>query len=157
STCNLRSGAPETPAAACCIASCRGHHSGTNIPSAEITPEGLYRRRREFIRDVALFGATATSVGGGLLWLMGGRRGGRKRKQRAKRDEPDVPAFTIASRQALAGDETPTPFRDVTTYNNFYEFGTDKSDPAANAHLLRPRPWTVAIDGEVGRRQVVDV
>jgi len=50
-----------------------------------------------------------------------------------------------------------TPLRDVTSYNNFYEFGTDKGDPAANAGTLRPRPWTVAIEGEVNRPQVVDI
>jgi sulfoxide reductase catalytic subunit YedY len=42
-----------------------------------------------------------------------------------------------------------TSYEHATTYNNFYEFGTDKSDPAANAGTLKPRPWTVAIEGEV--------
>jgi sulfoxide reductase catalytic subunit YedY len=50
-----------------------------------------------------------------------------------------------------------TPLADVTSYNNFYEFGTEKGDPAANAGTLRPRPWTVAIEGEVERPQVVDI
>ena len=43
----------------------------------------------------------------------------------------------------------PTSFEDITTYNNFYEFGTDKADPARNAHTLKTRPWTVSVEGEV--------
>src|SRR5262249_48713599 len=53
--------------------------------------------------------------------------------------------------------EPRTSLDDVTTYNNFYEFGTDKADPARNAGTLRPRPWTVSIEGEVARPQVVDI
>jgi sulfoxide reductase catalytic subunit YedY len=48
----------------------------------------------------------------------------------------------------MAGGETPTSFEDVSHYNNYYEFGTDKSDPAANAGRLRTEPWTVVIEGE---------
>ncbi len=44
-------------------------------------------------------------------------------------------------------DETKTPYKDITTYNNFYEFGTDKGDPARNAGTLKTRPWTVSIEG----------
>jgi methionine sulfoxide reductase catalytic subunit len=45
--------------------------------------------------------------------------------------------------------------QDITTYNNYYEFGTDKSDPARNAHTLKVRPWTVAIEGEVRKPGVL--
>jgi sulfoxide reductase catalytic subunit YedY len=48
-------------------------------------------------------------------------------------------------------DEAITPFKDATHYNNFYEFGTDKGDPAANAGSLKTEPWTVVVDGEVGK------
>ncbi|PKO63462.1 MAG: protein-methionine-sulfoxide reductase catalytic subunit MsrP, partial [Betaproteobacteria bacterium HGW-Betaproteobacteria-17] len=54
-------------------------------------------------------------------------------------------------------DEDKTPYKDVTTYNNFYEFGTGKSDPAKNAGSLITRPWTVAIEGEVGKPMVYDI
>lgn len=47
------------------------------------------------------------------------------------------------------GQEKPNSWQDITTYNNFYEFGTDKFEPSANAHSLKPRPWTLTIDGEV--------
>ena len=61
-----------------------------------------------------------------------------------------------ATRSTVPGSQTMdklTPYTDVTGYNNFYEFGTDKSDPAENAHALKPRPWTLVIDGEVGKPQ----
>jgi sulfoxide reductase catalytic subunit YedY len=60
-----------------------------------------------------------------------------------------------ASAYTLGEDKTP--YKDVTTYNNFYEFGTDKSDPAANAGSLRTRPWTVAVEGEVRQPKVWDI
>lgn len=54
-------------------------------------------------------------------------------------------------------DDAQTPYRDVTTYNNFYEYGVDKDDPAANAHVLKTRPWTIAVEGEVARPQTIDM
>lgn len=51
----------------------------------------------------------------------------------------------------------PTPENLVTGYNNFYEFGTDKDEPKANAHALRPRPWSIAVEGEVKRPAVYDI
>jgi sulfoxide reductase catalytic subunit YedY len=50
-----------------------------------------------------------------------------------------------------------TPFKDVTTYNNFYEFGTEKEDPAKHAHALATRPWTVMVEGEVAKPQIIDI
>src|SRR5688572_7705437 len=94
-----------------------------DIQSSEITPEALYWDRRRFIRMAAGAGAAAlvSSTATRLEAAEGSEQGG---------DEP-------------------TPFEDVTTYNNFYEFGTDKADPSENAHTLRPRPWTVVVEGEV--------
>ncbi len=125
--------------------------TGTPPPSSEITPERLYLRRREFIRNAASFAATTATVGGGLLWLMGG--GGRAE---SKDGDGTAPApetspgaasasgeLAIARRENAAGDEPPTPYADVTTYNNFYEFGVDKGDPAENAHSAATR----ALDG----------
>ena len=125
-------------------------------PSSEITPESTWRRRREFLRDAGLFVVTSAAVGGGLTWLMGG---GRADPPEATSEEPtDVPGpVTGAPAGPFDVDEPPTPFRDVTTYNNFYEFGTAKSDPARYAGTLRPRPWTVRIDGEVASPQVVGI
>src|SRR5713101_3109631 len=118
---------------------------GKTPPAAEITPEPLYLRRREFIRDALLFTVTSTGVGGSLLWLMGGNRASEPRSSPAS---VSAPSLTSVGRSSYSTDEPLTPYRDVTTYNNFYEFGTDKGDPAENAHTLRPRPWTVTIEGE---------
>jgi sulfoxide reductase catalytic subunit YedY len=63
----------------------------------------------------------------------------------------------MASRAERAGGEAQTPWEDVTGYNNFYELGTDKTDPARLAASLLPRPWTVTIDGEVKRPLTLDV
>ncbi len=128
------------------------------IPSSEITPEGLWLRRRELVKSAALFTATAGGLGGSLLWLMGGRRaGGKKRAAGVRGAAAPTPELAATRNTALSTDEPPTPFDDVTTYNNFYEFGTDKGDPAAYARALRPRPWTIRIDGEVAKPQTVDV
>ena len=54
-------------------------------------------------------------------------------------------------------DEKLTPYDSVTSYNNFYEFGTGKGDPAQNAHTLRVRPWTVKVEGEVHKPKVFDI
>ena len=73
---------------------------------------------------------------------------------------PDVQAGTkLAGVRASAYklNEDQTPYKSVTTYNNFYEFGTSKSDPAENAGRFRTRPWTVAIEGEVGKPGVYDI
>jgi sulfoxide reductase catalytic subunit YedY len=53
--------------------------------------------------------------------------------------------------------EKPTPYADVTAYNNYYEFGTDKADPAVNAHTLKTRPWTVTVEGEVKKPGTHDI
>jgi sulfoxide reductase catalytic subunit YedY len=98
-----------------------------DIPASEITDERLFWRRRDFIRGLGL------GVGGLFL-----------------------PAWARALRPQDPGDKL-TPLEDITTYNNFYEFGTDKEDPSRHAHSLRPRPWTVRVEGEVKKPKVYDV
>jgi len=128
---------------------------GKEPASSEITPEHLYLRRREFIKNGLAFAATSAGVGGGLLWLLRGRRGARLEPTRSARGDRDRLEFSTNSPTSTS--EPMTPLGDVTSYNNFYEFGTEKDDPAANAGTLRPRPWTVAIEGEVRRPQVLDI
>lgn len=60
-----------------------------------------------------------------------------------------LPALEAARNARFSAAEPLTSFEDITTYNNFYEFGTDKADPQRRAHALRTRPWSVAISGEV--------
>ena len=117
-------------------------------PSSEITPESLYLRRREFIKNGVLAAGTAAVVGSGLLWLVGNgpppdapeepppARRPPSRRRRSSGRPGAVGPYTV--------DEPLTPLKDVTTYNNFYEFGLDKGDPAANAHTLQ----TAALDDQ---------
>jgi methionine sulfoxide reductase catalytic subunit len=135
--------------------------------SSEVTPESLYLRRREFIRNAALYAGTSSAIGGGLLWLTRGvplDRPAQPKKElpsdTAARDptaDHGLAKLTIASRGRYTVHEAKNSFEEITTYNNFYEFGEDKSDPAANAHTLRTRPWTVAVEGEVRKPRVIDI
>jgi sulfoxide reductase catalytic subunit YedY len=130
----------------------RAPHGGNE----EITPEALYSNRREFLRNAALFAGVAGGLGGGLLWLLGGAS---RRVEPAKAPEAAAaPAdLVVARRQDLAGGEAVSTFEQITTYNNFYEFGADKADPSRNAHTLRPRPWTVSIEGSVREPRRLDI
>jgi sulfoxide reductase catalytic subunit YedY len=110
-----------------------------DMREAEATPERLWLRRRDFLK---LGAAGALS-----LALPASSAAG----------EPSGAALPVAKRLALAGGDALTPWDDVTTYNNFYELGTDKADPARNSAALRPRPWTVTIDGEVKKPLTLDV
>jgi sulfoxide reductase catalytic subunit YedY len=122
---------------------------------ADVTPESLYVNRREFLRNAAFFVGVAGGLGGGLLALVGG---GSKRGKEAEGRAPAVPdTLAIARRADLAGGERPSSFDQITTYNNFYEFGLDKADPSRNAHTLRPRPWTVAVEGLVRAPRLIDI
>jgi methionine sulfoxide reductase catalytic subunit len=99
------------------------------VPASEITPEAVYLDRRRFLR---LGAAGALGIVVAPAALAGCDR------------EADVDPASLT--------DEPTPFRDVTTYNNFYEFGTDKRDPSRRAPgLLRPRPWSVALEGHCER------
>ena len=113
------------------------------IKPSEITPQEVYESRRRFIAKMAL-----GAVAGGALWEMANRQ--------AFAQEPAVklaaklnPAYSALDKQ--------TPFKDASSYNNFYEFGTDKDDPARTAHTLKTRPWTVSIEGEVKKPVTLDI
>lgn len=107
------------------------------IRSSEITPESMYRSRREFLREAGLLGVAAASVS--LPRVASAVTG-----TRALQAQGTYPT-------TMGNDLRPelTPWEDVTSYNNFYEFGTDKSDPAENARSLKPKPWTVRVEGLV--------
>ena len=108
---------------------------------SEITPQGIYRDRRDLIKLMATGAAGAALAG----WA------GREAMAEAVQ-KPGKLASLAGARSAVAGAvtmEKVTDYKDVTTYNNFYEFGTDKSDPARNAHTLVTKPWSVAVEGLV--------
>jgi sulfoxide reductase catalytic subunit YedY len=102
------------------------------LPSSELTPEAWYLDRRKFL-------AAAGVAGAGLL-------GATRLVQAAQQGQQGTPQAR-GTPYGLQPNDTPTPWTDVTTYNNFYEFGTGKEDPARNAVNFQPRPWTVKVDG----------
>ncbi|MFN3862440.1 MAG: protein-methionine-sulfoxide reductase catalytic subunit MsrP [Roseateles sp.] len=106
------------------------------LPS-EITPRALYLNRRTALAGLGLAAAAplALAQGGKLAKLPG-------------------------ARSAVAGAvvlDKPTAYADATSYNNFYEFGTDKDDPARRAHTLKTRPWTVQVEGECAKPGTYDI
>lgn len=114
--------------------------------ASEITPESVYISRRDIL---------AAAVAAPALLMPGAAARAADALVPAVADDNRSPAWLRkqvlarrASRHQVPG-ETLTPYRYVSTYNNFYEFGTDKSDPAANAGSFVPHPWRVRIDGEV--------
>jgi sulfoxide reductase catalytic subunit YedY len=118
-----------------------------DIPSSEITPKSLYLNRRKFLAGTAIAGAAA-AAGIGLRELA----------------SPSVTAVADGNskidgiqKSPFSTKETITPYKDVTNYNNYYEFSTDKYGPAGLAKNLKTRPWTVTIDGHVKKKQIIDV
>jgi methionine sulfoxide reductase catalytic subunit len=117
----------------------RTHRDGFIHPVAsEITPEAVYRQRRDLLKLMA-----TGAAGAGLAAWAG-------RQALAQTARPNKLAPLPGAKSAVAGAATmekPTDYKDATTYNNFYEFGTDKDDPAKNAHTLKTTPWTVEVSG----------
>jgi sulfoxide reductase catalytic subunit YedY len=99
--------------------------------TSEITPHTVYEQRRQLIRLMAS-GVVGSALGIGAIH--------------------EAQAALAAAPSRVAGAlvlDKPTAYKDATTYNNFYEFGTDKSDPARHAHRLITQPWTVEVEGLV--------
>ena len=110
-------------------------------PSSEITPRALYQDRRTLLKLITA-GAAGTLLGGWSAQALAA----------AAAASPLAPLN--AARSSVAGAvtmEKPTPYEDATSYNNFYEFGTDKEDPARFAGKLKVDPWSVEIEGLVNK------
>jgi sulfoxide reductase catalytic subunit YedY len=112
----------------------------------EITPEALYLHRREFLRGAL---TTAGVVAGSLL-VPGCRSAGESTSVAAEAPA-ELASIPNVVKGPYATDEAPTEYRDAISYNNFYEFGTDKEDPKEYAGSLITTPWSVVIEGEVGK------
>jgi len=117
----------------------------SDIPSSEITPKAAYVNRRKFLAAAALTTAAAAT---GIAF----------------RDLADPPTTAYANakidglqKSPFSTTEKETPYKDVTNYNNFYEFSTDKYEPASLAKNFKTQPWTVTIDGLVKKKQTLDV
>jgi methionine sulfoxide reductase catalytic subunit len=124
-----------------------------DIKESEITDKSLYLNRRNFMRAAAL--ATST-VATGLLY----------RKLNPPPPPPRVgeklqdvvkPAPAEAQAAGFSTEEKPTPFEDITTYNNFYEFSTDKTEVSELAQNFVTRPWTVKVEGLVNKPKTYDL
>jgi sulfoxide reductase catalytic subunit YedY len=118
--------------------------SASDVPAREITDESLYLSRRDLLSGAATWTAAAT-----LLPLAA------PRVARAALEPGDLTALVAKRNPLYSTLEEPNDFDDATRYNNFYEFGTDKEDPARHAGSLRSSPWSVTIEGEVAKPGVV--
>lgn len=117
---------------------------GDDIAASEVTSHAVYLSRR---RWMALAGTAA--AGAVAPWFA--------TPAHAQGASGKLPKLAAAANNAYVVTEKRTPYQDVTTYNNFYEFGTDKSDPAQNAGTLQTRPWQVAVEGLVKHPKVYDI
>jgi sulfoxide reductase catalytic subunit YedY len=116
-----------------------------DIRSSEITPRSLYLSRRKFLAGAAMAGV-AVATGAGLRGLI----------------SPSVTAqagnkIDGIKKSSFSTTEAITPFKDVSTYNNYYEFSTEKDEPAKMATRFRTRPWKVKIEGQVDKKQELDI
>ncbi len=116
-----------------------------DIKSSEITDKKRYLNRRRFIQAAGL---GAAGIGSGLL--LPAMFGNMDEAHAAKKLE----GFTKGK---FGTDEPQTPLKDITSYNNFYEFGTDKGDPKRHSGSLKTRPWTVEVEGEVNKPRTFDI
>ena len=110
-------------------------HYDAGIKPSEITPEAVYVKRRTLL---------AAAIAGGLLPSI-------LKPALAATILPDGNFKEQPKKWPDSTTEKPNTFEDITTYNNYYEFGTGKGDPANNAGTLRPRPWSVQVTGEAGK------
>ncbi len=108
----------------------------TDLNYSDVTPKSVYLNRRKFLRAMGIVGAAA--IAGGELWNL--------------QSSSHVVHATTKLNGVIKGpygtDEKQTPYNDVTHYNNFYEFGVDKTDPAKNAQNFKTSPWTVSVEGD---------
>lgn len=119
--------------------------NGIDRPFAsEITPRAVFESRRQFIQQMAL----GTIAGGALLEMA---------TRDAFAQSATAQKLPAKANAAYVMVDKPTAYKDATSYNNFYEFGTDKGDPVKYADTLKTQPWTVSIEGEINKPQVIDL
>ena len=104
---------------------------------SEVTPEPIYLNRRAFMAGAAALLVTGAAAEAAT--------------------PPELAPLKATPNPKFKLDDPPTKYDSATTYNNFYEFGTDKGDPVRHAASLRPRPWSVAVDGLVAKPQRFDI
>ncbi|PRC94771.1 protein-methionine-sulfoxide reductase catalytic subunit MsrP [Solimicrobium silvestre] len=114
------------------------------ILSSEITPREIFEARRQFIKQCAV-GAIGSA---GLLEMA---------NRSAFAQNPGAQKLAAATNSNYVVIDNKTAYKDATTYNNYYEFGTDKSEPAQSAGSLKTRPWSVSIEGEINKPMKLDL
>jgi sulfoxide reductase catalytic subunit YedY len=117
-----------------------------DIRSSEITDKKLYLNRREFIRaSTGTAAAVAVSALGAEAWL------------EAATPAPHGRKLENVKKSALSTEEKPNRWEDITTYNNYYEFGTDKDSPSMLARNFKTEPWTVSVEGECAKKGTMNL
>jgi sulfoxide reductase catalytic subunit YedY len=140
----------------------------SQITPSEITPKHVFEDRRAFIKTAGAGLASAALLNSGLVQAAnlsnGETKGAGVLIGRANQGKSTTGAVPSKSKKIIGyqktsygSDETLTSFEDVTTYNNFYEFGTGKGDPAIEAVLFKPRPWSISIEGEVKKNKTISI
>ncbi|NYT85522.1 protein-methionine-sulfoxide reductase catalytic subunit MsrP [Pollutimonas harenae] len=114
-----------------------------SISPSEITSEAVWQSRRTWLRHA---GMGIVAAGAGSLAPVASSWAQSEQALLAATPNPDYQLM-----------DKPTSEKDITSYNNYYEFGTGKSDPFENAHKLQTRPWTVSVEGEVARPRTFDI
>jgi len=117
-----------------------------DIPESEITPREVYFNRRKFMTGIGMSAAS----------LIAARLLSGEDASTAAPPQSGTKLNYVKSDLSTHGEDL-TPFQSITTYNNFYEFGTDKEDPSRNASSLQTSPWTISIEGEVKAPRKYDV
>jgi sulfoxide reductase catalytic subunit YedY len=115
-----------------------------DIASSEITPQQVYLNRRRFMTGALMAGAAA----------LGARYLG---EMRAPSQRALAATLNVTKKSPFSTTEKPTPKNDIENYNNFYEFSTDKYEPAKLAQALQTRPWTVEVGGLVKNKKTFDI
>jgi sulfoxide reductase catalytic subunit YedY len=114
-----------------------------DMRESEVTSRDLYIRRREFLKvagNTALAVTAAGAIGGVLT-----------NTDAAEAQNPNAQKLTDLKKSPFNTTEKINSYKDITTYNNFYEFGLDKGDPARYAGSLKPRPWSVVVEGQCAK------
>lgn len=115
-----------------------------DILSSEITPRAIFENRRRFIKAAGFGAAAGLIASAGFLPSLASAANTRQK----------IASF---NKTAYGKEEQLTSYDDITTYNNFYEFGTSKSDPAVHSRLFKPTPWTLSIEGEVKKPRKISI
>ena len=113
----------------------------SDISPSEITPRGVFENRRDFIK----------TMGTGLIL---GASGLLSSNAEASPSRQRIASYT---KTTYGADEKLTHYDEITTYNNYYEFGTSKSDPAIESRLFKPKPWAVSIEGAVKKNKTIGI